>query len=340
MNKLTKIGASALAGSLVSVSAFAGELSVSGIWELTYKADDNANVGNPFGSKSAIMFNGTGDVDGVGTATWYAAINDNNPAGFLSHLVTMDMGDMGVFGFDQGVGNFGAGTIDDKSPTAWEESWHNTANSSGGLVHSGGSTNVLGYSNTISGIDVSFEYAPEINSSDNGDGGSSKGTASIAGGSNMNISISSSTLLDGLTVGFGAGETEYDDTAVVGQEDGSSVVGFANYTMGSVTAGITMSESNNSRSTTANTNAGGREVEAYGIAFAVNDDLSVSYNQHNMTYKNNGATADVEQESTGIAIAYTMGGAKIAIQNNEQDNTGGTSGTNDEITEISLSLAF
>ena len=57
-------------------------------------------------------------------------------------MVTLDMGDMGVFGFDQGVGNFGAGTIDDKSPTAWEESWHNTANSSGGLTHSGGSGGV------------------------------------------------------------------------------------------------------------------------------------------------------------------------------------------------------
>jgi outer membrane protein OmpU len=133
MNKLKKIGLSALAGSLVSVSASAGELAVSGIWELTYKSDDKANMGNSFGSKSAIMFNGSGDVDGVGSATWYAAINDNNPAGFLSHKITMDMGDLGEFGFDQGVGSYGVGPIDDKSPTAWEESWHNTANSSGGL---------------------------------------------------------------------------------------------------------------------------------------------------------------------------------------------------------------
>ena len=105
MNKLTKIGASALAGSLVSVSAYAGELSVSGIWEVTYKSDDSANVGNPFGSKSAIAFNGSGDVDGLGTATWFAAINDNNGSTLLSHMVTVDMGDLGSFGFDQGVGN-------------------------------------------------------------------------------------------------------------------------------------------------------------------------------------------------------------------------------------------
>lgn len=339
MNKLTKIGASALAGSLVAVSAYAGELGVSGLWEVTYKSDDKTNTGNPFGSKSSIYFSGSGDVDGVGTATWYAATNDNNPAGFLSHLVTLDMGDMGTVGFDQGFGNFGASTIDDKSPTAWEESWHNTGNSSGGLVHTGGSTGTLGYSNSIAGLNVSFEYAPNIVGSDAGDG-STGGVTTMAGGSNMNIAITSSSLIDGLDVGVGMGETEYNDSAIVGQEDGSSVVGYANYTMGPVTAGLTLSESNNTRSATANTNAGAREVEAYGIAFAVNENLSISWNQHNMTYKNNGAAADVEQESTGIAIAYTMGGAKIAIQNNSQDNSAGTAGSNDEITEISLSLAF
>ena len=81
MKKLTKIGASALAGSLVAVSAQAGELSVSGTWELTYKSDDKANTGNPFGSKSAMSFSGSGDVDGVGTASFFAAINDNSPTG-------------------------------------------------------------------------------------------------------------------------------------------------------------------------------------------------------------------------------------------------------------------
>jgi outer membrane protein OmpU len=342
MKKLTKIGASALAGSLVAISAQAGELGVSGIWEVTYKSDDKANTGNPFGSKSAIMFSGSGDVDGLGTASFYASTNDNSPAGLLSHNVLLDMGDMGTIGFDQGVGTFGASTIDDKSPTAWEESWHNTANSSGGLIHTGGSGGVLGYSNTVGGFGVTVEYAPALTTADNGDGGAGGDNTSVANGSNINFAITSSDLVEGLSVGVGAGQTSYDDEAVVGNEDGSSVVGFANYTMGPITAGITLSDSNNTRSATAaNTNTGGREVEAFGIAFAVNDSLSISYNQHDMTYKKEGADgADVTQESTGIAIAYTMGGATIAIQNNSMDNVTGTSGTNDEITEISLSLAF
>ena len=147
-------------------------------------------------------------------------------------------------------------------------------------------------------------------------------------------------MIEGLAFGFGAGESEYDDTvAGSGNDDGSSVVGYANYTMGSITAGVTLSDSSTARSAT-NANDGGREVEAYGISMAVNDSLSISYNEHNMTYTNPGAGPDVEQESTGIAIAYTMGGATIAIQNNSQDNQSGTAGTNDEITEISLSLAF
>jgi len=340
MKKLTKIGVSALAGSLVAASAQAGELSASGTWELTYKSDDKAQTGNPFGSKSGIVLSGSGDVDGLGTASFSAVINDNNQTGYLSHLITLDMGDMGMVGFDQGVGKFGVGTIDDKSPTAWEESWHNTLNSSGGLIHSGGSGGVLGYSNSMGGFDLTVEYAPALTTADNGDGAAGGDNTSLANGSNVNFAINNSSLIDGLVFGAGAGQTEYDNEAILGHEDGSSVVGYANYTMGSITAGVTLSDSNNARSATG-ANDGGREMEAYGISMAVNDNLSISYNQHNLTYKKNAAAnPDVEQESTGIAIAYTMGGATLAIQNNSMDNVTGTVGTNDEITEVSLSLAF
>jgi len=333
MNILKKIGASALAGSLVAVSASAGELSATGTWELTFKSDDNVNTGNPFGSKSAIGFNGSGDVDGVGTATWFAAINDNSPAGFSSHQITIDMGDMGSFGFDQGVGAYGANTIDDKSPTAWEESWHNTANSSGGLTANGGAGGVFGYKNTFAGMNLTVEYAPNLNAADAGDGGTGATTATADSGSNMNFAVTNATLVDGLDFGAGYGENSSDNLSQANTNDVTSIVGYANYTMGSATVGITLSESSGGT-------AGANEVEAYGIAFNVNDNLSISYNEHNNTYKKAGAGPDVEQQATGMAIAYTMGGAKLAIQNNEMDNVKGTSGTNDEITEVSLTLAF
>jgi hypothetical protein len=46
------------------------------------------------------------------------------------------------------------------------------------------------------------------------------------------------------------------------------------------------------------------------------------------------------EDQEGIALAYTMGAAKITFQNNETSSNGGTSGTNDEATESALSLSF
>ena len=73
-------------------------------------------------------------------------------------------------------------------------------------------------------------------------------------------------------------------------EDGSSAVAFVNYSMGPATVGYTGSSSA-MQELTYSSNAGAREVEAYGIAFNVNESLSVSWNQHNMTYKKVGASA-------------------------------------------------
>ena len=126
MNKLTKIGVSALAGSLAAVSVNAAELTVAGSATLSYMSTDQENVetGNRFGSNSTMAFTASGDVNGY-TVTLMNAISDT--AGVSSHYVSVDMGDMGTITFDQGVGGNGFGSIDDTSPTAWEESWDATA---------------------------------------------------------------------------------------------------------------------------------------------------------------------------------------------------------------------
>ena len=46
MNKLKKIGLTALAGSLVATSVFAGEMAVTGNASLTYAGQDNKTTGN------------------------------------------------------------------------------------------------------------------------------------------------------------------------------------------------------------------------------------------------------------------------------------------------------
>jgi outer membrane protein OmpU len=345
MNNFKKLGVSALAASLTAVSAQAIEMSVSGYWELTHVSESGTataadTAGNAFGSKSAMEFNGSGDVNGM-TAAVYSAMNDNNPAGFLSHMITLDMGDMGMVGLDQGVGEFGFSTIDDKSPTAYEESWHKTSFTSAGLGATGGSSDVLGYSNSFGMFNLTAEYSPDFNKTvDNGDGGTA-GAGSL--GSNINFAITSSSLMEGLDVGFGAGEND-DNRVVAGgaSQDQSSAGAYANYSYGPVTVGYTRTYTSGA---TAASSA--NQVDAYGIAFNVNENLSISYNEHENEFKKTATAAtgsvgqaDVTQKSTGIAAAYTMGSAALRIQNNDVDNVGGVTGTNEEITEVSLFLSF
>ena len=347
MNNFKKIGVTALAASLVSVSAQAVELNVNGYWELTHVSKDfsdaeNAsnNQGNAFGSKSAIEFSGSGDVNGM-TASVYTAYNDA-VNGMLSHQISLDMGDMGELGLDQSIGAYGFSTIDDKSPTAYEESWHGTSFTSAGLGATGGNDSTFGYKNTMGGFNLTAEYSPDFaNTDQNGDGGSS-GVGSL--GSNTNFAITTSSLVDGLDVGFGAGQNN-DSRVKNGQtQEQSSLGGYANYSYGPVTVGYTATYTSGSTAGTA-----ANAVDAYGIAFNVNENLSISMNQHDNEFKKtssstaaNGAQAqaDVTQESKGLAMAYTMGGAALRIQSNDISNVGGVQGTNEDMTEISLFLSF
>ena len=337
MNNLKKIGVSALAGSLVSFAATAGELSVSGTANLTYTNEDLSNsastpsnsTGNPFGHASDLSFNGSGDMNGY-TVSFFAAIDAGGGA-YASNSISMDMGDMGKIKFDQGVGGNGVESIDDKSPTAWEESWDGIAAGDG--LKTTGSQNVFTYTNTVAGFGVNVAYDTEIDDSRTADGATGAAGTSIDG-SNTSFAITNATLVDGLDVGFGMGETDVKDGTTT-STDIETIIGYANYTIGGVTVGLTQGEQSGG--------AAGHdmhEMEAYGIAFAVNENLSVSYNSHEVTYAKTAGNADMSSDKEGIAIAYSMGGASVKIQNNETDGSSTATTYTEDRTEVNLSLAF
>ena len=346
MNKLTKIGASALAGSLVASSAYAGSVSVGATWEVTGEYVNNAKAtsgvanetGNPFGSKGNLSFSGSGETD-FGTASWFMFTGDAQGS-VSSHSITLDMGDMGTVGFDQGTGAFGIGTIDDMMPTAYEEIWNGTAGTNTDILDgSGGSSGVFGYKNTFAGMDVNIEYAPSVGSGDAGDGGVSH-VASVADGTSLNAAVTNSSMVEGLTFGFGVGEHSYDRASGdVANIDTASTVVFAKYAFGPVSVGYQTNYTSGSVST-ANTTIGANEVNIMGIAFNVNDSLSVSYTDYENKYLKRGSQGDVTQDTTGINLAYTMGGATFRLTDASMDNAGGVTGTNEDRTEVSLLMAF
>jgi len=334
MNNFKKVGLTALAGSLAITPAIAAEMSVSGATLLTYTSRDSSEVtGNPMGMKTNLAFTASGDVNGM-TVSYYQASVDAF-AGMSSARLSIDMGDMGTLAFDQGSGS-GLATIDDKTPTAAEEIWDNIDNASGttnGLVGAAGNTGVFNYINSFGGLTLNVA-ARSGSGTRNSDGASSG-----SGGSAMDGAITGSgdmMGLDGLSwgVGYGVADSgDQSDNAGVEDTDNHATI-FANYAMGPATVGYQKSTIDFGGNGSAR-----EEVDAWGIAFNVNDNLSVSYGEREIEYGKASAT-HVTEDGEGIAIAYTMGSMKIAGNRNEVSNNAGTEGSNDQNTEIAVSFAF
>ena len=329
MTNIKKIGLSALAGSLVAVSANAGELSVNGGVELTY-TDTGGNTGNEvtgnsYGANSSITMSGSGDV-GFGTVSATRTINDSANGWGSSHQ-SLDMGDMGILSFDSSAGGLvGVTANDDLMPTAYEEA--STGVSSKGVTGIG-STNVIGYRNTFGMFSVSAGYSQNgTQTAESASGGEADH------GSSEDIYVSMGGLIDGLTIGAGYatnGTVNKTDTSKDTKEAVMNIV----YSTGPVSVGYRMAESNKGTAGTAS-----RTVEHMAIAFNVNDNFKISYGAQDTEKEAISATKAVTEEVTGISAAYTSGAASIRINHSKADNDNGVTGVDDETTEISLVLSF
>jgi outer membrane protein OmpU len=330
MNNFKKIGLTALAGSLVAISAQAAEMTVSGATMLTYTSEDGTEVtGNPLGMKTNIGFTASGEVNGYNVS--YMQTTKDQFAGMSSARLSIDLGDIGTFAFDQGSGS-GLATIDDKTPTAAEEIWDGLDSTTAGRVGAAGSSGVVNYVNTFEGVTLNAAFRKGSGTS-NSDGASSNAGqgaydfALTADGSSMGV--------DGLAAGLGYGEAENGSGASTTYGDAEHMTAFANYSVGPVTFGYQMSyiEANI-------VGTDDQEVDAWGLAFNVNENLSLSYGERDVVFKGAGTSADVTEKGDGIAVAYTMGSMKIAGNMNDVSDSAGVAGTNDSMTEIAVSFAF
>jgi outer membrane protein OmpU len=334
MNNFKKVGLTALAGSLAVASANAAEMSVSGATLLTYTTEDGTEAtGNPWGMKTNLAFSASGDVNGYTVS--YLQVSADQFAGMSSARLSVDMGDMGTLAFDQGSGS-GLATIDDKTPTAAEEIWDglDTTGKAGakGLVGAAGNTGVFNYINTFAG--VTLNAAARSGSGTANSDGSSSGAGQ--GAWDFALTTDGSMLgIDGLAIGAGYGEAENGSEAGTTYGDAEHMTAFANYSVGPVTFGLQQSYIDSNKVGTSD-----QETTAWGLAFNVNENLSVSYGERDVNFKKGGTIADVEENGEGIAVSYTMGSMKIAGNRNEVSNNDGTAGSNDEMTEIAISFAF
>ena len=305
MTNLKKLGLTALAGSLVATTGYAGALDISGGAKVSYSSGNNgADNGNPFSMTRDITFSGSGEMDNGMTISYFQLLS---AGAFSSSGLTLDMGDAGTATFMNGTsGGHGISAYEDKMPTAGEQVWDDLDGEANGVL-TGNKTNKIGYGTSFAGANISVDYNKQQ------DGGSAKSIA-------LDMSP-----IDGVMVFVG----QSDEYAGVNASTDQVTFG-GTYTAGAVTAGIQMTSIDKA---TVNTDQDRTHIAA---SFAVNEDLSVSWGMSTVEFE--GGSTD--QEDSGFSASYTMGSMSLTAAFNSSDNVGGTSGTDDEHKEVGLAFAF
>jgi len=305
MNNLKKIGLTALAGSLVASSAYAGALSVSGSATVKYQSKGPERVtGNPFSDSNGITFSGGGELENGMTVGVSYTMTD---AAFSTSNVTLDMGDTGKLAFGHDSAHGGIDTIKDMMPTAGEQVYDDVDGTDEGVTDLGADPSLY-YSIDMSGMTISASYSRTGLGTDN------------------SVAIVANELVDGASFGIGTGTNVISNTS----EDDMTTV-FATYATGPMTFGVQLSEIDK---TAANSDV---DREHASLSFAVNENLSISYGISNVKYE---SSSKSDEESSGFSASYTMGGMTLGAVANKTDSLLGTAGTDREFTEVSLSFAF
>ena len=319
MNNLKKVGLTALAGALVSVSANAADLSVTGGASISFTGEEQTTKGNGWTMNEGVTFSASAEQDNGWNITVTQVLNsdDNNTTAgqnnsvFDTRIMTVDMGDTGVLTFAATGGSSVLNAIDDVTPTAGEESWDDVTGASA-IPGGTGGLNMFHYSNSslMDGLTVSASYTP------------SDGATEVESSSDYGIKY---TGIDGLTIGAAAGE----DNSAADSLDITNL--YATYTMDSISVGYQASESD-SEATDAD-----KDFSAIGLSYAVSEDMSVSINSSTIEYEN--ATLS-DQEAMGVSVSYTMGSMSVSANHNNIDNIAGIATADRSGYALTLGFAF
>jgi len=358
MTNIKKLGLSALAGSLVAVSAQAGEMSVTGSANVTYVTGKDAAAGKSIGTDKDVSFTGTGELDNGWTFTVSTLLTDAYTVS--SSYTSMTMGSLGTvsFGQDTGGANY---KYDEEVPQAYEQ-MSDAQNNSANRIGNFGDTNMIVYNSPsfdLGGVSASFdlEYSPNVAASGTGvnvsDGGSVTVNEDFGSSSAAGVTLSYDALKFGI---YGA---EIDRTAPGTEaQDAFEGAWYVNYSFGPVAIGYTESYMDGGANGTAEavtdaktvgantrTHNGFFEGNQMSIAFNVNENFSVSYTESEETYdaQDNAATAvaDVTMKTDGIQAAYSMGAMSIKAYKIDVTNPAYDEDADDKsMTEIALGLAF
>ncbi len=328
MNKFKKIGLTALAASLVSVSAHAGSMSVAGSASINAEgySGESLNKGSGFSMGNQLTFSGSGELDNGMTVSLSFVLDQGDDssaittavmagAPFDSHSVTVSSDALGTLKFSGEGGASSASSID---TSAAGDIW-DTFDGSRGAVTAVAVTDSATGNNSVfytlptlmDGLSINASYKPQASSRESGTG--------------YGVSY---TGIDGLTASYATSDIVGSTAALSGDQ----TVWKLAYAYGPITATASSSEYD------VTTVASDQDMTSYAISYTVSDEISVTYGTEEI--EKGGSSTDAEYSA--ISASYTSGGMTISAAMKDAENVAhGTASNQDfEYWTIGASFAF
>ena len=319
MNNFKKIGLTALAGSLIATSAFAGSMSVGGSASISYSNLSNADGGNTFSSGDSLTFTGSGELDNGMSVVTYQEIDGGT---LDDRYMSVEMDGLGKLTFNAKGGDSAMSAVDDVMPTAYGEAWDivgskTTAPAAGQALKEGAiggfaTANSFFYDapEMVDGLDVNVSYVPS-------------GTGRPDGSVSVALAY---TGVEGLTVGYAQ-----DDNGLSGTSSLETETMYAKYAIGSFTVGVQETEQENDGATTSDD-----EFSAFGITYQISDDLTIGYTTSEREF----GDQTQDEESVSLNVSYTSGGMTIGAAMVSMDNVGGSTASRDDVDGYAIDVSF
>jgi len=313
---IKKIGLTALAASLVSVSAQAGEMSVNGGASMAIKNNSGVDAGKAITMGNQLTFTGGGELDnGLNVSLSFVLDHaDNDVSGFDSHSITVSsdaLGSITIAG--DGAGNAQSALDTTAAGDIWNNGFKAGAADTAYVAMKGSdaSDNSVNYTlpTLVDGLSISASYSS---------GGLAVDSTTAFGATYTGV--------EGLSVSYGVGE----NGSTVATTSGDVTTMKASYAIGSFTAAVSNTESDK------DSTGIDEEMDSWQLSYTVSDNLSISYGEE--THETSGQTVD--EEFDAISVSYTTGGMTITAANYEASGIANTTGEAGEANRWKLAASF
>mgnify|MGYP001244905095 FL=1 len=326
---IKKIGLTALAASLVSVSANAGSMSVSGSASMNVSgySGEELNAGSGYSMGNQLTFSGSGELDnGLNVSLSFvldqgddetdtSTASGNSP--FDSHSVKVSSDMFGSLTLNGEGGTTTANNIDGSAAGDIWDKFDTLANSEkqknaqGAYATASAGNNSFYYSSPelMDGLTVQASYMPQ---------GSNRTSGSGIGATYTGV--------DGLTVKYAVA----DIVGTTAAASGDSTVINLSYAYGPVTVKYSDMASDIEA---ANSDY---DITSYAVSYTVSDEISITYGTEDITQESGASDAEFET----MSISYTAGGMTVTAGIHDAENGDFTTDSHADYEKWTLGASF